>query len=90
MEKIIFFFVIFQLITNKKLDEKEDFRKIKLINKFFTSLTNEKNKYLVNFKVNIYKSIEKYLYDLIDKYFKENFDNNKMQNFSNILKVKIL
>ena len=75
-------FIICQLITNKKLDEKsnQDSKKIDIIKKIFKTLIDEKNKNLINFAISIYKSIEKYLYDLIDEYVQDNFPENK--NFS--------
>ena len=75
-------FIIFHLITNKKLEEKseQDSIKINLITHIFKELTDEKDIYLVNFAISIYKSIEKYLYDLIDEYVRENFPESN--NFS--------
>ena len=71
-------FLICQLITNKKLEENSE--EIRLINSIFKLMINKKYKFLINFLLTIYKSIEKYLYDLINEYVQLNFPEN--YNFS--------
>ena len=71
-------FLIFQLITNKKLVENSN--EIKLISSIFKLMINKKYKFMINFLLTTYKSIEKYLFDLIDEYVQFNFAENS--NFS--------
>jgi len=68
---IICLFLIIQLITKEKF--KEDSNEIKLINEIFESMINKDYKFVINFLLTIYKSIEKYIYDLIDNYVQKNF-----------------
>ena len=72
------FFLICQLITNKKFEQKSS--ELKLIKEIFNFMTKEKFKLMTNFLLTLYKSIEKYSYDLIHKYYQLNFPNN--YNFS--------
>ena len=74
----VLLFIIFQLITHKKLQK--DSQEIKLINEVFKIMNNKHYKFTINFLLTLYKSIEKYLFDLIDRYVELNFPEN--YNFS--------
>ena len=67
-------FVIFQLITHKKLEKNSE--EIKIINEVFIVMNNKHYKFTINFLLTLYKSIEKYLFDLIDKYVQYKFPEN--------------
>ena len=71
---IISLFLIIQLLKNKKLKENSD--EIIIINEMFDLMINTKFKFMINFLLTTYKSIEKYLYYLIQKYFQKKFPEN--------------
>ena len=71
-------FLICKLITNKILIENSE--EINIINSIFRLMISKKFKFLINFLLTIYKSIEKYLYDLINDYVNLHFPET--QNFS--------
>ena len=75
---LVCLFLICQLIINKKLEENSV--ETKLINKIFTLMINTEYKFMINFLLTLYKSIEKHLGDLIDEYVQLNFPEN--YNFS--------
>ena len=70
----ICFFLLCQLITNKKFEQNTN--EIKLIKNIFNFMINKKFKFMINFLLTLYKSIEKYLFDSIDEYTRLNFPNN--------------
>ena len=72
---IICLFLIIQLITKKKLEENSN--EINIINDIFDLMINKDYKFMINFLLTIYKSIEKYLYDLINNYVEQNFPDIK-------------
>ena len=75
---IICLFLIIQLITSKYLEI--DSNEIKTLNNKFDLMINKEFKFMINFLLTIYKSIEKYLNDLIDNYVRKKFPENG--NFS--------
>ena len=74
----ICFFLLCQLITNKKFEQNSN--EIKLIKNIFSLMINKKFKFMINFLLTLYKSIEKYLFDSINEYVQLNFPDN--YNFS--------
>ena len=58
--------LVFQIINNKIL--KENSKEINSINNAFDSLINKEHKFLINYFLTIYKSLEKFLNDLVDEY----------------------
>ena len=75
---IIYLFLIIQIITNSILEENS--KVLKILNDSFKLLINKKYKFMINFFITIYKSIDKYLNDMIDNYVQINFPENN--NFS--------
>lgn len=67
-------FLIIQLISDRVLKENSD--EINLLNEIFDLMINKEYKFLINFLLTLYKSIEKYLCDLIDNYVQKKFPEN--------------
>ena len=82
----IILFLICQIINKKILEENSE--EINLINNIFDFMINKEYKFMINFILTIYKSLEKYLYDLIDEYVSNNFPEN--YNFSKKEYIKYL
>ena len=72
---IILLFLIIQLITKKILEDNSN--EINIINEIFDLMINKDYKFMINFLLTIYKSIEKYLYDLIDNYVQKNLPGDR-------------
>ena len=72
---IICLFLIIQLIRKKIL--KENSNEINIINEIFDLMINKEYKFMINFLLTIYKSIEKYLFDLINIYAKKIIPDNE-------------
>ena len=68
-------FLICQLITNKILEENSP--EIELINSIFAFLIKPNYKFMINFLLTLYKSIEKYLSNLINQYVQAKFGENR-------------
>ena len=85
---IICLFLIFQLLTNRIL--KDNSEEIKLITEIFDLMINKKYKFMINFLLTLYKSIEKYLLDLIDNYVEINLIRNSNFKKSDYFEYKDL
>jgi hypothetical protein len=82
----VILFLICQLINKKILEENS--KEINVINNIFDFMINKEYKFMINFILTIYKSLEKYLNDLIDEYVSNNFPEN--YNFSKKEYIKFL
>ena len=72
----IIIFLICQIINKGILEENS--QEINIINDIFALMINKDYKFMINFILTLYKSLEKYSYDLIDKYVITNFSDNRI------------
>ena len=70
----VILFLICQIINKRILEENSE--EINLITNVFDFMINIEYKFMINFILTIYKSLEKYLYDLIDEYVSYHFPEN--------------
>ena len=71
----IILFLICQIINKKLLKDNSD--EINLINEIFALMINKEYKFMINFILTLYKSLEKYQADLINEYVTIKFPENK-------------
>ena len=79
----VILFLICQIINQKILEDNSV--EINIINEIFALMINKEFKFMINFILTLYKSLEKYLYDLIDEYVTSKFPENR-----NVLKQDYL
>ena len=70
----IILFLICQIINKEIL--KEDSEEINLINDIFNLMINKEYKFMLNFNLTLYKSLENYSLNLINRYVTFNFPEN--------------